>query len=144
MKRYDVRFWDKTNKVMIYGAGIAPTQKPIVKHENGVLEELKGEFVPMICTGVLSADRKPIWEADVIECDIPYQISPDMPPSFVKARGVMQYNPIAGSFTVNINSSPERAGDTFQVTNSRIIGNALANPELLEDKQQNYEQHKEN
>lgn len=134
MKRYDVRFWDKEKQVMIYGAGLAPTQKPIVRHEDGTLEELQGEFVPMICTGVPDADRKPIWEADVVECDIPVVISPDMPMSYIKARGVMQYNQRSGSFTVNITSSQERAGATFQVTNSRVIGNALANPELLEVK----------
>lgn len=135
MKRYDIRFWDKEKQVMIYGAGIAPTQQPIVKHEDGRLEELQGEFVPMLCTGIPSADRKPIWEADIIECDIPVVIAEDMPMSYIKARGVMQYSQRAGSFTVNITSTQERAGATFTVTNSRIIGNAMANPELLEVKQ---------
>lgn len=131
MLRYDVRFWDKGKKQMIYGAGIAPTQKPIIMHPDGRLEELQGEFVPMICTHQKAVNGF-IWEADVIECDIALHLcGMDMPPSLLKARGVMQYNQSKGCFTVNITSSPEMAGQEFTVTNSRIIGCAISNPELL-------------
>lgn len=131
MLRYDVRFWDKANSRLIYGAGISPNQLPIVQHEDGRLEELQGEFVPMLCTHQKALNGV-IFEADVIECDIPvYLCGKDMPPSLIKARGVMQYNQQKGSFTLNITAQPEMVGAEFQVTNSRIIGCAVSNPELL-------------
>jgi len=138
MLRYDLRFWDTKNKVMILGAGMSPNQLPIVQHENGRLEELQGEFVPMLCT-YQKATNGLIWEGDVIECDVPYFIAPDLPPTFVKARGVMQFNQKRGSFTVNIASSPETQGQEFQVKNSTIIGCAVSNPELLQIDHKNYE-----
>lgn len=131
MLRYDVRFWDKMAKRMIYGAGISPTQNPIVQNPDGSLTELTGEFVPMICT-YQKAVNGDMWEGDVIECDVPFHISPDLPPSFIKARGVMQYNQKIGSFTVNIASKPETNGQMFQVTNPRIIGCAVSDPDLLQ------------
>lgn len=139
MLRYDLRFYDKQTKQMIYGAGISPAQKPIVKHEDGRLEELQGEFVPMLCTGQKAVNGY-IWEADVIECDVPAFIVEGMPVSYVKARGVMQYNHGKGSFTVNIMAQQQMQGQEFKVTNSRIIGCAVSNPELLKVNQQNNEQ----
>lgn len=138
MLRYDIRFWDTKKKAMIYGAGMSPNQKPIVQHEDGRLEELQGEFVPMLCT-YQKATNGYIWDGDVIECDVPYFLSPDLPPAFVKARGVMQFNQVRGSFTVNIASSPETQGQEFQVRNSTIIGCAVSNPELLQIDQNKYE-----
>lgn len=143
MLRYDVRFWDKANKQMIYGAGISPAQLPIVKHEDGRLEELQGDFVPMLCTGQKAVNGW-IWEADVIECDVPAFIVEGMPVSYVKARGVMQYNHGKGSFTVNIMAQQQMQGQEFRVTNSRIIGCAVSNPELLQVKQNHNEQITEN
>lgn len=138
MLRYDLRFWDKTNRRMIYGAGLSPNQLPIVKHTDGRLEELQGEFVPMICTHQKAVNGY-IWEADVIECDVPALVMEGMPVSFIKARGVMQYNQRKGSFTVNIQATPQLAGAEFQVTNSRIIGCAISNPELLAVNPNQYE-----
>lgn len=131
MLRYDLRFWDKKEKRMIYGAGLSPNQLPIFQHEDGRLEELQGEFVPMICTHQRAVNGY-IWEADVIECDVPAFFIEGMPASFVKARGVMQYNQAKGSFTVNIMANAQMQGQEFKVTNSRIIGCAVSNPELLQ------------
>jgi len=140
MLRYDMRFWDKDKKQMIYGAGLSPTQMPIIKHPNGQLEELQGQFVPMICTHQ-KATNGYIWEADVIECEIPAYLDKDV--QFVpaqKARGVMQYNQAQGAFTVNIVSMPQMAGREFKVTKSTIIGCVVANPELLQDSNKQNEQ----
>lgn len=117
---------------MIYGAGISPTQLPIVKHdEDGRLEELQGEFVPMLCTGQ-RAKNGTIWEADIIECDVPAFIVEGMPVSYIKARGVMQFNQVKGCFTVNIFTKNETMGGAeFTVSNSVIVGCAVSNPELL-------------
>ena len=134
MRSYDVRFWDKTKREMIYGAGLSPNQLPIIKHDNGTLEELQGTFVPMICTQVLSSDKKPIWEGDIIECDIQITLVEGMSPAPLKAYGIMQYNNAKGLFSVNIHSKPEEAGKTFQVTNSRVIGDILSSPEFLKGK----------
>lgn len=131
MLRYDLRFWDKTKKTMIYGAGLSPNQLPIVQHEDGRLEELQGEFVPMICTHQKAVNGY-IWEADVIECDVPAFVQDDVVLSWTKARGVMQYNQAKGCFTVNIVSSQELQGQTFKVANSKIVGCAISNPELLQ------------
>lgn len=130
MLRYDVRFWDKVNRKMIYGAGISPTQQPIVQREDKSLEELIGEFVPMLNTAQKAVNGV-IWEGDIIECDVPAFQMEGMPTSFVKARGVMQYNTKQGCFTVNINSNPQLAGATFTVVNSRVIGDIFSNPDLL-------------
>ncbi len=132
MLRYDVRFWDKANKQMIYGAGISPAQLPIIKHEeDGRLEELQGEFVPMLCTGQ-NAKNGAIWEADVIECDVPAFIVEGMPVSYIKARGVMQFNQRKGCFTVNIFTKQQgMEGAEFTVSNSIVVGCAVSNPELL-------------
>lgn len=116
---------------MIYGAGLSPNQLPIIQHTDGRLEELKGEFVPMLCTGQ-QAKNGAIWEADVIECDVPAFIVEGMPVSYVKARGVMQFNQRKGCFTVNIFSKQEGIeGAEFTVSNSKIVGCAVSNPELL-------------
>lgn len=117
---------------MIYGAGISPAQLPIIQHEeDGRLEELQGEFVPMLCTGQ-KAKNGAIWEADVIECDVPAFIVEGMPVSYVKARGVMQFNQRKGCFTVNIYTKTEgMEGAEFTVSNSVVIGCAVSNPELL-------------
>ena len=115
---------------MIYGAGLAPTQQPIIQHEDKTLEELKGEFVPMICTGQKAVNGK-IWEGDVIECDVPAFVVEGMPVSYIKARGVMQFNQKQGAFTVNIHSNPQMAGVQFTVTNSRVVGDIFSNPDLL-------------
>lgn len=138
MLRYDIRFWDKENKRMIYGAGISPTQLPIVKHEDGRLEELQGEFLPMICTGQKATNGQ-IWEGDVIECDVPALVVEGMPVSYVRARGVMQYHTGKGMFTVGILGAQDMQGAEFRVTNSRIIGCAISNPELLQANTQNNE-----
>lgn len=130
MLRYDFRFWDNDNKRMVYG-GISADQLPVIAREDGSLIKLVGNFVPMIRTS-LKAVNGGIWEGDIIECDMPmYQIE-GMPITYVKTRGVMQYDHRKATFTVSINSSPEMAGVQFQVVNSHIVGNAFANPELLE------------
>lgn len=140
MIAYEMRFWDKINKRMIYGAGLSPNQLPIVKHTDGRLEELQGEFVPMINTGQKAVNGF-IFEADVIECDVPaFADANGGFQSFMKARGIMQYNQAKGCFTLNIVSSEQRAGGEFQAINSRIIGCALANPELLSVNPNIYEQ----
>lgn len=131
MIKYHYRFWDKVNRQMIENAGISPRQQPIIQHPDGSVEELSGSFVPMLCT-FQKAVNGYIWEGDVVDCDIPYQIAPDMPLSFVKARGVMQFNQVGGCFTVNIASKPENQGQSYQVTNVRIVGCAVSNPELLQ------------
>lgn len=131
MLRYDIRFWDRDKQEMIYGAGISPNQLPIIKRaEDGALQELEGNFVPMICTGQKAVNGV-IWEADVVECDVPAFFVEGVPASFVKARGVMQYSHAKGSFTVNIVANPQLEGQEFKVSNTRIIGCAIANPELL-------------
>lgn len=131
MLRYDVRFWDKANNRLIYGAGISPNQLPIVQHTDGHLEELKGEFVPMLSTGQKALNGV-IFEADVIECDVPvFADQSGKFQSFLKARGVMQFNQQKGAFTLNIAAQSQAVGGEFQVTNSRIIGCAVSNPELL-------------
>jgi len=139
MLRYDLRFWDKKEKRMIYGAGLSPNQLPIFQHEDGRLEELQGEFVPMLNTGQKAVNGS-IWEADVIECDVPAFFIEGMPASYVKARGIMQYNQARGAFTVNIMANPQLQGQEFKVSNSRIIGCAVSNPELLQVKQNQNEQ----
>ncbi len=117
---------------MIYGAGISPAQLPIIQHEEDRrLEELQGEFVPMLCTGQ-KAKNGAIWEADVIECDVPAFIVEGMPVSYVKARGIMQFNQRKGCFTVNIFTKAEgMEGAEFTVSNSVVVGCAVSNPELL-------------
>lgn len=131
MLRYDIRFWDKDKEEMIYGAGISPNQLPIIKRlEDGALQELEGNFVPMICTGQKAVNGH-IWEADVVECDVPAFVVDGVPASYVKARGVMQYSHAKGSFTVNIVANPQLEGQEFKVSNTRIIGCAISNPELL-------------
>lgn len=131
MLRYDFRFWDKNEKKMLYGVGISPSQKPVVVNpENGSLEELQGDFVPMINTGQKALNGL-IWEADIVECDVPAYFIEGMPASYVKARGVMQFNQRAGTFTLNIVSKQEVSGAEFTVTNSRVIGGVFSKPELL-------------
>lgn len=131
MIRYDLRFWSKDEKRMITGAGLSPNQKPLVRQEDGSYRELEGRFIPMICTHQRAVNGL-IWEADIIECDIPALAMEGMPVSYIKARGIMQFVQATGAFTLNIQAaSQELAGATFQVSNSRIIGNAFANPELL-------------
>lgn len=131
MLRYDFRFWDKNEKRMIHGAGISPSQKPVIVHpEDGRLEELQGDFVPMINTGQKALNGL-IWEADIVECDVPAYFIEGVPASYVKARGVMQFNQRQGTFTLNIVSKQEMAGAEFTVTNSRVIGDVFSNPELL-------------
>lgn len=131
MLRYDVRFWDKANKRLIYGAGISPEQKPLVKNDDGSYTELEGDFVPMICTGQKALNGV-IFEADVIECDVAVLAMEGLPPTYMKTRGVMQFVQATGAFTLNIQSrSPEMEGLQFRVTNSRIIGCVLESPELL-------------
>lgn len=132
MKRYDVRFYDKKQNRLIYGAGISPNQLPLVISPDGAIVELQGDFVPMICT-YQKAINGHIWEADVVECDVPVMQFEGMPPTFMKVRGVMQYNQGQGCFTISINSTPEMQGAVFKVVNTRIIGCALTNPELLSD-----------
>lgn len=141
MIRYDIRFWDKANKRLIYVAGLSPNQLPIIQHPDGRLEELRGEFVPMINTGQKAVNGL-IWEADICECDVPALVENGVVVSWVKARGVMQYNQGKGCFTLNIVANPEMAGVEFQVTNSRIIGCVLSNPELLQANPNTYDQSK--
>lgn len=140
MISYQIRFWDKVNKRLIYGAGISPNQLPIVKFPDGHLEELHGEFVPMINTGQ-KAMNGVVFEGDIIECDVPmFADQQGKFQSFMKARGVMQYNQGKGCFTLNIFSKDGVVGAEFQAINSRIIGCALANPELLSVNPNVYEQ----
>jgi len=143
MLRYDVRFWDKDNKVMLEKVGISPNQLPIVINSLGQLEALRGNFVPMLCT-YQKAVNGYIWEGDIIECGVPYDLGSDMPMSLLKVRGVMQFNERLGSFTINIASTPETQGRTFQVKNAKIIGCAISHPELLQISQNQNENKKTN
>lgn len=130
MIRYDIRFWDKEKQQLIYGAGLSPNQKPIVQNPDGSLVELKGNFIPMINTGQRAVNGT-IWEGDVCECDIPFMVEDGVVLSWTKARVIMQYNQGKGAFTLNIVATPEMEGKEFVVSNSRIIGCAISNPELL-------------
>lgn len=141
MLRYDLRFWDKDNKVMLTGVGISPNQLPIAMGSDGKLAELRGNFVPMLCT-YQKAINGYIWEGDIIECGVPYDLGADMPTSLLKVRGVMQFNERMGSFTINIASTPETEGRTFQVKNAKIIGCAVSHPELLQISQNQNENKK--
>lgn len=128
----NVRFWDVKNKKMLYGLGISPVQQPIQLNNDGTLTELEGEYVPMLMTNLFDVEKKPIWGGDIVECDLQVTAFEGLPPSFIKKRGVMQYNVTNGMFTVNINSSDELKGQQFKVVNSRVIGDGYQNPELLE------------
>lgn len=143
MIRYDLRFWDKQNKVMITETGISPYQKPLVLQPDGSYKELVGTFIPMICTHQKALNGV-IWEGDIIECDVPALVMEGLPPSYIKARGVMQFVQQSGCFTLNIQSSQEMAGATFQVANSRRIGNVFQNPELLQANLTTYESDNKN
>lgn len=129
MIRYDIRFWDKDNKKMLYGCGISPAQKPLERRGDGSFVELEGNFIPMICTHQRDVNKAFIWEGDILECDVPALVMEGMPMSYVKARGIMQFVQGTGSFTLNIQTtSMEMAGLNFQVANSKVIGNAFESP----------------
>lgn len=129
----NVRFWDKVNKKMLYGLGISPVQQPIQLNNDGTLTELEGDFVPMLMTNLFDIEKKPIWGGDIVECDLQVTAFEGIPPSYIKKRGIMQYNVREGVFTVNINTkSPELQGKRYKVINSKVVGDGYSNPELLE------------
>lgn len=130
----NVRFWDVKNKKMLYGLGISPVQQPIQLNSDGTLTELEGEFVPMLMTYLFDVDKKPIWAGDVIECDLMVTAFEGIPPSYIKKRGIMQYNLSNGTFTVSIASKEIEKGRKFEVVNSKVVGNIYEGEELLFEK----------
>lgn len=129
MLEYKVRFFNHDTQEMIYDCGISPNQKPIRKLENGLYEELEGNFTPMINTGQKALNGV-IYEADVLDCKASLQIASI--PSLLEVRGVMQYDPNRGAYMINILDAPSiLLGKDFQVQDATIIGNAFNNKELI-------------
>ena len=80
--------------------------------------------VPMYGTGLNTDDGTPIWEADVLDCDVPNEWG-----SFIRARGAMAWDDIIGKWVLQLPS--EHAREDFVVANATIAGNLYEHPDLL-------------
>lgn len=129
MLSYRLRFLNVETEEMIYDCGISPNQKPLRKLENGLYEELEGTFTPMIDTGQ-KAINGTIWEADIIQAETRINIAGI--PSIAMVVGIMQYDQSKGAFFLNLLDAPTGlTGVSFSVQNSKIIGCALKDKEIL-------------
>lgn len=126
MKTVEIRFWDKRANGMIYGAGISPNQRPIIKYTNGEIEELEGNYVVMLKTHI-RAKNDILWEDDIVECDVPVWGGQFLQ----KMYGVVKFIPEKGLFTIHIEVDPLRHGEVYQVLNPLKVGDIYTNSELL-------------
>lgn len=77
-------------------------------------------------SGQFDVDKKPIYEGDILECDI---ILKEFG-SVIKAIGVMVYSDPQCAFIVEIvNESKDYA--LFEVKNTKVLGNITDNPEII-------------
>jgi hypothetical protein len=94
------------------------------------------ECVPMYNTGLMATTGEPIWEGDIIECDVVYDLGGMLTAS--RERGVMAWHLARGMWTVRLNREGGDPNATMQVQNTTIIGDIWQQPELLKTK--SYEQ----
>jgi hypothetical protein len=138
MLEYKLRFFNHETKEMVYDCGISPNQKPLRKLENGLYEELEGDYTPMINTGQKALNGV-ISEADILDCQAKLNIAGLE--TLLQVRGVMQFDPNRGAFMINIIDAPKiLLGKQFEVQDANIIGNAFLNKELIT---KNYEKKNE-
>lgn len=117
---------------MLHGYGVSDRMLPVKRNEDGKLTELTGVFVPMINTLSRDINGVDVWQSDVCEADIKLQLMDDMPPTLLKAIGIMMYDIPTASFTLTIHNAPETmAGKKYQVINVKVLGSFHENPELL-------------
>lgn len=94
-----------------------------VQWKEGRLVLLKNVVV-MYGTGLNTDDGTPIWEADVLDCDIPNEWG-----SFTRARGVMAWDEMSGKWVVQIPSMGQR--QDFVVANTGVVGNLYEHPDIV-------------
>lgn len=68
-------------------------------------------------------NQKPLWEGDIIECDIINEFGSLMP-----ARALVTNR--EGLFMIEVEHGKVARGATFNVTNMRLIGNVIENVDL--------------
>jgi hypothetical protein len=132
MQAIRVRFFNRDTREMRYDLGISPGQEPLALREDGTYGVLEGSWAPMLCTLQGDADRKVIWEGDVLECGVQVAVGELASPVLLKHRGLMRYNREDGAFILQINSNPEQAGQKFQVVEARVIGDIFTQPDLMQ------------
>ena len=127
-----IRMWDKTSLKMLYledmGAiGVFFTA------EGAPVQYKAGRFVAlqnvelMYHTGMNTDEGLPIWEADVLDVDIPNDFG-----SFMRARGFMAWDGIMGKWVVNIPSGEPR--HDFVVAGGKVVGNLFEQPDIINQK----------
>jgi len=130
-----IRIYDRNAKQMIY---------PKQGNDKGVFVAMDGypiqfdgkqffkldQCIPMYDTGMRSRDGLMIWEGDIIECDLPLDFGGMV--SYVKKRGVMNWDTKGGKWFINLKNNPMGLGQ-FQVTNSVVIGDVYQHKHLLKD-----------
>jgi hypothetical protein len=133
-----IRLYDKNSKKMVY---------PKQGNDQGVFVGMDGypmqfdgknffkldQCIPMYATGMMSKNGAMIWEGDIIECDMPLDFGGMV--SWVKKRGVMNWDIKGGKWFINIKSGTFSDG-MFQVTNSVVIGDIYQHKHLLKDEQE--------
>ena len=131
-----IRMFDKNTKQMIYPK--EGNDMAVFVGMDGYPMQFDGKdffkldsCVPMYATGMMSRDKVMIWEGDIIECDLPINFG-DMV-SWIKKRGVMNWDVKGGKWFINLKNTPMVNG-MFQVTNSVVIGNIYQHKRLLKEK----------
>ena len=128
-----IRIYDKNAKKMVYPK--QGTDQGVFVGMDGYPLQFDGksffkleDCIPMYDTGMRTKDGLKIWEGDIVECDMPLDFGGLV--SFVKKRGVMNWDTKGGKWFININTGA--LSQVFmQVTNSVVIGDVYQHKYLL-------------
>ena len=77
-------------------------------------------------SGQFDADNKPIYEGDIVSCDILLQEFGSVIPS----KGVMVFSDPQSSFIIEI-VNEHKDVSLFKVQNVKVLGNIIDNPEII-------------
>lgn len=131
-----VRIFDKNSGRMLYpqdanalGIVMGVDGMPLQVKREGIIKLV--ECVPMYLTGLMASTGEPIWESDIIECDVVHDIAGLL--TATREVGVMAWHRKACMWTVRLNRQGGDPNATFQVQNTTIIGDIWQQPDLLKN-----------
>ena len=130
-----IRIYDRNAKQMIYPK--QGTDRGVFVGMDGYPIQFDGkqffkldQCIVMYATGLRTVTGEMIWEADIIEADVPLDFGGVV--SFIKKRGIMVWNDRVGNWFVKMKKST-MSHNRFQITNSIVIGNLYEHKQLLKD-----------
>lgn len=148
--RFNFRFWDTEEKVMIEWDCVCQSAFNCTREEGNKLERYglmywafttPSRFIPLQCTGLKDKNGKFIFEGDIVRVDgnlfeIVYEIGSFMIATKTNCASIHQFK---GYWNDNVYPLSqlyfEYKNEEFAINNLEIIGNIYENPELLEEVQ---------